>query len=115
MTPRPNKVDPAALGSERNGRPMPDRTRLKVGDRIRLLRVPQGDLDQRARELRDGVEGAGWTADTIERIIDQDPVVTISSIDEYGSPWFECELMSAGGEIEFHSIAIMEDESWCIA
>ena len=63
---------------------MPDRTRLKIGDRIRLLRVPQGDLDQRERELRNGAEGAGWTADTIERIIAHDPVVTISSIDEHG-------------------------------
>ena len=45
---------------------MPDRARLKIGDRVRLLRVPQGDLDQRERELRDGAEGAGWTADTIE-------------------------------------------------
>lgn len=94
---------------------MPDRTRLKIGDRIRLLRVPQGDLDQRERELRDGAEGAGWTADTIERIIAQDPVVTISWIDEHGYPWFDYELKSAGGEVEYHSLAIMEDESWCMA
>ena len=94
---------------------MPDRTQLKIGDRIRLLRVPQGDLDQRERELREGAEGAGWTADTIERIIAQDPVVTISSIDERGHPWFEYELKSAGGENEHHSLAIVDDESWCIA
>lgn len=94
---------------------MPDRTQLKIGDRIRLLRVPQGDLEQRERELREGTEDAGWTADTIERIIAQYPVVTISSIDEYGYPWFEYELKSASGEIEYHSLAIMEDESWCMA
>ena len=94
---------------------MPDRTNLKIGDRIRLLRVPQGDLDQRERELRVGAENAGWTADTIERIIAQDPVVTISSIDEYGMPWFACELRSATGEEEEHWLAVMEDESWCVA
>ena len=94
---------------------MPDRTKLKIGDRIRLLRVPQGDLEQRERELRAGAEDAGWTADTIERIIAQDPVVTISSIDQQGLPWFEYELEAADGEIEYHSIAILEDESWCIA
>ena len=94
---------------------MPDRTRLKIGDRVRLLRVPQGDLDQRERELRDGEEGAGWTADTIERIIAQGPVVTISWIDEHGYPWFEYKLKSAGGRIEHHSLAIMDDESWCMA
>jgi hypothetical protein len=48
---------------------MPDRTQLKIGDRIRLLRIPQGDLEHRERELRAGAEDAGWTADTIERII----------------------------------------------
>jgi hypothetical protein len=91
---------------------MPDRTRLRIGDRILLLRVPQGDLDQREREIREGAEFAGWTADTLERILAQDPVVTISSIDEYGYPWFEYELKSANGKTEYHSIAIMEDESW---
>ena len=94
---------------------MPDRTKLKIGDRIRLLRVPQGDIEQRERELREGSENAGWTADTIERIIAQDAVVTISSIDEYGLPWFEYELKSASGGVEYHSLAIMENESWCPA
>jgi hypothetical protein len=94
---------------------MPDRTKLKIGDRIRLLRVPEGDAEQRERELREGSEDAGWTADTIERIIAQDPVVTISSIDEHGMPWFEYELTSASGEIEYHSLAIVEDESWRMA
>lgn len=91
---------------------MPDHTRLQIGDRIRLLRVPAADLAQRERERREGVEDAGWTADTIERILAQDPVVVISSIDEYGVPWFEYELKGVGGEVEHHSIAIMDDESW---
>ena len=94
---------------------MPDRTKLKIGDRIQLLQVPQGDVEQRERERREGAQEAGWTADTIERIIAQDPVVTISSIDEHGFPWFEVELTSANGEIEYHSLAVMEDESWCMA
>lgn len=94
---------------------MPDRKKLKIGDRIRLLRVPQLDLEQRERELRDKVEHAGWTANTIERIIAQDPVVTISEIDEFGSPWFEYWLKDDDGEIEHHSLAMMEDESWGMA
>lgn len=91
---------------------MPDHRELKVGDRIRLLRVPACDLEQREREVAEGAEEAGLTADTIERIIAQDPVVTISSIDERGLPWFERELVSEDGEIHYHSLAIMEDESW---
>lgn len=91
---------------------MPDRTALKPGDKIRLLRVPEWDLRQRERELREGLESAGWTADTVERILLQDPIVLIDRIDEYGSPWFNYELKAADGRIEEHSLAIMEDESW---
>lgn len=94
---------------------MPDRTQLKIGDGIRLLRVPQLDLEQRERELREGIEDAGWTANTIERIIAQDPIVTISSIDKYGRPWFEYDLKSASGETEYHSLAVLDDDSWCPA
>jgi hypothetical protein len=92
---------------------MPERWRqLRVGDRVRLLRVPESDLRQRERELRDGVEMPGWTADTLERILATDPVVTIFEIAEYGAPWFEYELAAADGSIEYHSLAITEDDSW---
>lgn len=91
---------------------MPDRNRLKIGDQIRLLRLPRADLEQRVREISEGAEMPGWTADTIERIIASDPVVTIKRIDEYGSPWFERRLPSPTGEIEYHSLTIMDDESW---
>ena len=94
---------------------MPDHTALKVGDSIRLLRVPNGDLRQRERERREGIEDAGWTADTIERIIAQNPVVTIDRIDEYGLLWFDVRLLCDNGAVEEHSIAIMEDESWEVA
>ena len=91
------------------------RTKLKIGDRIRLLQVSRGDLAQRERERREGTDDAGWTADTIERIIAQDPVVTISSVNEHGLPWFEYEMKSANGETEHYAIAIMDDEPWCMA
>ncbi len=92
---------------------MPDRTRLKVGDVIKLNAVPTADLQQRARELEEGLlEDAGMTADTIERILAQNPVVTIDRVDEYGQPWFDCNVPNEQGEIEEHSLAIMGDESW---
>ena len=91
---------------------MPDRMKLRVGDRIRLLAVPAADVLQREREIRDGLDDAGWTADTIERILVQQPIVTISSIDEYGLLWFEVELTQDDGEIAHHSMAIMDDDSW---
>jgi hypothetical protein len=67
---------------------MPERWRqLRVGDRVRLVCVPESDLRQRELELRDGVEMPGWTADTLERILALDPVVTIANFDEYEAPW----------------------------
>ncbi len=93
---------------------MTDRAKLKVGDRIRLLRVPDADLAQREREIASNSDMAGWTADTIERIIALSPFVVIDRIDEYGSPWFDAELLSDDGTTEYHSLAIMEDESWIL-
>ena len=85
---------------------------LRPGDRVRLLRVPEPDLRKREQELRDGTEMAGWTADTLERILKINPIVTIDCVDEFGAPWFEYQLTAADGEIEYHSIAITDDDSW---
>ena len=91
---------------------MPDHKKLKVGDRIVLLCVPEADLAQRKRELSNNAEWPGWTADSIERMIRHNPKVTISSVDEYGYAWFDCELKDDSGEIEYHSIMMMDDDSW---
>ncbi|MDC0936010.1 hypothetical protein OAS39_06965 [Pirellulales bacterium] len=85
---------------------------LRPGDSLRLRCVPKFDLEQRVREQQHGVELAGLTADTLERILELDPIVTIDRVDEDGAPWFEYELKSDDGEIEYHSIAITDDESW---
>jgi len=89
--------------------------RLKPGDRVRLLRVPESDLEQRKREIEKGLEDAGWTADTLERILEFDPVVTIDHIDEYGAPWFIYKFTSPEGELNEHWINIQDDESWEMA
>jgi hypothetical protein len=86
--------------------------KLRAGDRVRLLRVPEADLRQRKEEVRRGAEMAGWTADTLERILALDPVVTIDHVDEYGAPWFNYELIGEDGQPEHHSLTITEDESW---
>lgn len=85
---------------------------LRAGDKVRLLSVPQADLEQREQELQSGAEMAGWTADTLERILGIDPVVTIDRVDEYGAPWFRYELVAADGTIEYHSLTITDNESW---
>jgi hypothetical protein len=85
---------------------------LRAGDRVRLLLVPESDLRQREEEVRRGAEMAGWTADTLERILAVDPVVTIDHVDEYGAPWFRYELLDSDGRVEHHSLTITDDESW---
>ncbi len=85
--------------------------KLKIGDKLRLLKVPEADLRQREREIAAGLKDAGWTANTIELIIAQSPVVKIDDIDAFGSPWYTTKLMVDGKE-ERHLIAISEDESW---
>ena len=81
---------------------MPDHTKLKIGDRICLLRVPAGGFSR-------------WTIVTIEAIIRQNPVVTIDRIDEYGHPWFSYNLVRPNGRIAEHWLAIVEDDSWAPA
>lgn len=83
-----------------------------MGDRIRLLAVPACDLIQRQQEIVDNVKMAGQTADTIERMLASHPVVTISRVDEYGALWFDVELVATNGDIEFHSLTILDDDSW---
>ena len=85
---------------------------LNVGDSIRILRVPDADLQQRESEIARNTEMAGWTADTIERIISGHPVVKISQIDEYGYPWYEVSLIAADGETEEHSLMVYDDGTW---
>jgi hypothetical protein len=90
---------------------MPDPGILKPGDKVRLLAVPDADLEQRRCETKKGLPDAGWTAKTIETILAQDPVVTIARIDDYGLPWFDYELRGPDGTEE-HSLAISDDYSW---
>jgi hypothetical protein len=85
---------------------------LRVGDRIRILRVPDADLRQRKHEMADGVEMAGWTADSIERIIAQSPIVRICQIDEDGCVWYEASIIGPDGSNEEHTLIVYDDASW---
>jgi len=71
---------------------VPDRNQLRVGDRIRLLTVPECDLAQREREIAASNLDLDSTANVIEKIIATNPVVTIERIDDFGAPWFDVEI-----------------------
>jgi hypothetical protein len=90
---------------------MPDRRKLRVGDRIRIVSVPTEDLKQAKREKNES-ELAGHTAQVIQEIVDSKKVVEIFQIDEFKQPWVIIKFKRKGGRIEMHSLAIMEDDSW---
>lgn len=94
---------------------LPDPKVLRVGDRIRILRVPDRDLRQRQEEIAANVEMPGWTADSIERIITQTPIVRISRIDESGCVWYESTIVGPDGTEESHSLIIYDDDTWELA
>jgi hypothetical protein len=77
---------------------MPDRRKLKVGDKIRIISVPSGDR--------------GETAKVLQEIVDRGRPVRIFQIDEYKMPWFIVHILRKNGRREIHSLAIMEDDSW---
>jgi len=94
---------------------VPDPASLKPGDQIQILRVPANDLRQREHEIANHTESAGWTANTIERIILQNPVVRIDRIDEFGSVWYDVELVDQNGNAEYHSLTVYDDDTWELA
>ena len=91
---------------------MPDPKTLAPGDRIRILSIPEADLRQREREIATSAEAAGWTADTIERIIDQTPIVRVERVDDNGCVWCEAELIGPDGDTEYHSLIVYHDDTW---
>ena len=90
----------------------PPPTKLQVGDRIRILRVPDADLKQRDDEVARGAEMAGHTADTIDRIVAENSIVKIWQIDEFGYPWYEVSLIANNGEFDEHTLMVYDDGTW---
>jgi hypothetical protein len=96
----------------KDGFAVPDPKTLRIGDRIHILRVPDADLGQRENEIANGAEMAGWTADSIERIIAQLPIVRICQIDEYGCVWYEASIIGFDGTEEEHTLVVYDDDTW---
>ena len=80
--------------------------RLRVGDRIRFVRMPVGDREQFEKT------GDDFTVRVLQRLIDGAVVCTIARIDEYGLPWFDYAFVNDSGEDEDHALAVMDGDSW---
>lgn len=79
---------------------------LRVGDKIRIVRIPSlfsapryhdGDWDE--------------TFAFYEHLITGEHTLTIAHIDEDERPWIEFETTDSDGAIESHSLAV-DDDSW---
>ena len=79
---------------------------MQIGDSIRILRVPSLDKKQVQNESE-----FISTSAVIEKIIKNCPVVIIDWIDENTQPWFSVKI-KINGELQAHSLAVMENESW---
>ena len=77
-----------------------------------LLGVREADLRQRKNEIASNAEMPGWTADSIERIIAQSPVVQVSRIDDDGCVWYDASILGPDGTEEEHTLLIYHDDTW---
>lgn len=77
---------------------------LRVGDRIRVVRMPSG------------IDAPGYvfhrdTRRLYERLIERGRPLRVNRIDEDGLPWITCRFKLANGTWEWHWLAV-NDDSW---
>jgi hypothetical protein len=76
--------------------------KLKVGDRIRIVRMPSG-VDTFHRDTRK----------LYKRLIARGYAQRINKICEWGLPWIKCRFLLPDGRWEYHSLAV-NDDSWVL-
>jgi hypothetical protein len=79
---------------------------LRVGDRVRFVRVPSFQ----------GVVGGGLLPETLrlyKKLIARGTPQRVFQLDEYGLPWIACRFRRKNGKWEHHWLAI-NDDSWVL-
>jgi hypothetical protein len=76
--------------------------KLKVGDRVRVVRMPSGVDEPGYTFHRD-------TRKLYKRLIARGYTQRISKIDPRGVPWIECRFRLPDGRWEYHSLALNDD------
>lgn len=69
-----------------------------MNDRIRFVRVPPNEPPETVR--------------LFQKLIARKRSVRVCEIDEFGNPWIACRFRRKNNTWEYHSLAIMEGESW---
>ncbi|MCE9548345.1 MAG: hypothetical protein K8T25_22965 [Planctomycetia bacterium] len=85
---------------------MPDPSTLRVGDKIRVVAVPEGDL----WALESGSDYLEDTVYVLKWMVGKE--YAISWIDDYGKPWVRTDYPDPEGAE--HSMAIMDSDSWVL-
>lgn len=83
---------------------MPDPKRLKVGDRVRFVCLPDEWDDPLQTVPPESVE-------FMKAMIARNGASRVCEVDEYGTPWI-CARIRRGGKVEHHSWGILEKTGW---
>jgi len=77
---------------------------LRVGDRIRIVRLP-------SQWNEPGCRVPPCTRRLYQRLIARRWPVRVHGIDESGLPWIHCRFRGKSGRWEYHYLAV-NDDSW---
>ncbi len=83
---------------------MPDPKRLKVGDRVRCVSLPDERNDPLHAVQPESLE-------FMKAMIARNRSSRIFEVDEYGTPWIRARIRRNGG-VEHHSWGILEKTGW---
>jgi hypothetical protein len=83
---------------------MPDPKRLKVGDRVRFVSLPDEWQDPKYFVHKESV-------DFMNVMISRSWPSRVYEIDEYGTPWIEARIRRKG-RVEYHTWGIFERTGW---
>ncbi len=89
------------------GMARPNWKRLKVGDRVRFVRLPT---------TFNGKPGGGLLPETLrlyKKLIARGRPARVFKIDEYGHPWIYCRFRRKNGQWEIHWLGV-NDDSWVL-
>lgn len=76
---------------------------LRIGDRIRIIDVPGKGIPNYTIHPE--------TVRVYKKLVKRNRSLRICEIDEYGQPWYHCRFRNRMGQIEYHSLNIMTDDT----
>ena len=83
---------------------MPDPKKLRIGDRVRFVSLPDEWQDPQYRVLPEDVE-------FMESMVARSWPSRVCEVDEFGTPWIAARICK-DGEIEYHTWGILEQSGW---